>query len=130
MCKYFFKYLQNYFQTNSIIFMKTWDTITHEFLLKNPLRNTLFEKVKYNYSKDHELKFYILSVSRMFAHRLGNPEGYGITKGTLVEILKHVVNKQILFDRTLYSKNFQSIFSFDTQTIVHLHDEDEEDELG
>jgi hypothetical protein len=32
MCKYFFKYLQNYFQTESTIFMKAWDTITMDFL--------------------------------------------------------------------------------------------------
>lgn len=31
MSKYFFKYLQNYFQTKSIIFMKAWDSITSEF---------------------------------------------------------------------------------------------------
>lgn len=31
MSKYFFKYLQNYFQTKSIIFMKAWDSIASEF---------------------------------------------------------------------------------------------------
>lgn len=96
MCKYFFKYLQNFFQTNSTIFTKAWDTMTYDFLLKKPLKNTLFEKVKYNYSKDHELKFYILSVSQMFVHPSGNPEDYGITKSFLVEILRHVINKQIV----------------------------------
>jgi hypothetical protein len=33
MCKYFFKYLQNYFQTNSVIFMKAWDSVASEFSL-------------------------------------------------------------------------------------------------
>jgi hypothetical protein len=33
MSKYFFKYLQNYFQTKSIIFMKAWDSISSEFSL-------------------------------------------------------------------------------------------------
>ena len=31
MSKYFFKYLQNYFQTKSVIFMKAWDTLSSEF---------------------------------------------------------------------------------------------------
>ena len=130
MCKYFFKYLQNFFQTRSTIFMKAWDTITYDFLMKHPLQNSLFEKVKYNYSKDHELKFYILSVSQMFVHPLGQPEQYGVTKSTLIEILRYVVNKQILFDRTLHNKNFQSIFSFDSQTMINLPDGDEDEGEG
>lgn len=31
MSKYFFKYLQNYFQTSSVIFMKAWDSVSTEF---------------------------------------------------------------------------------------------------
>ena len=42
----------------------------------------------------------------------GNPARLGVTKGILVSILKTILNKLILFDPTLYSKNFQSIFSF------------------
>lgn len=66
----------------------------------------------------------------MFVHPNGNPSEYGINKSRLVEILKHVVNKQIISDRSLYSKNFQSIFSFDSQTIIHLEEDDDEDEPG
>lgn len=112
MCKYFFKYLQNFFQTHSTIFMKAWDTITLDFLVSDPLKNSLFEKVKYNFSKDHELKFYIMSVTKMPIYPGANPSRLGLTKGTLVQIVKTVLNKQILFDPTLFSKNFQSIFNF------------------
>ena len=31
MSKYFFKYLQNFFQTRSVIFMKSWDMLSSEF---------------------------------------------------------------------------------------------------
>lgn len=31
MSKYFFKYLQNFFQTKSVIFMKAWDLLSSEF---------------------------------------------------------------------------------------------------
>lgn len=31
MSKYFFKYLQNFFQTKSVIFMKSWDLLSSEF---------------------------------------------------------------------------------------------------
>jgi hypothetical protein len=84
MCKYFFKYLQNYFQTSSTIFMKAWDTITLDFLVSEPLRNSLFEKVKYNFSKDHELKFYILSVTQMPVYPGANPARLGLSKSVLV----------------------------------------------
>ena len=66
----------------------------------------------------------------MFVHPNGNPSEYGINKSRLVEIVKHVVNKQIISDRSLQSKNFQSIFSFDSQTIIHLEEDDDEDESG
>lgn len=31
MSKYFFKYLQNYVQTKSMVFMKSWDSLTAEY---------------------------------------------------------------------------------------------------
>lgn len=86
--------------------MKAWDTITLDFLISEPLSKSLFEKVKYNFSKDHELKFYILSVTQMPVYPGANPARIGVTKSTLVQIIKTILNKQILFDPTLYSKNF------------------------
>lgn len=73
--------------------MKAWDTITLDFLVSKPLTKSLFEKVKYNFSKDHELKFYILSVTQMPIHPKGNPARLGINKSTLIQIIKTILNK-------------------------------------
>lgn len=45
MSKYFFKYLQNYFQTESTIFMKAWDTMTLDFLGKCNEHPSTFKEI-------------------------------------------------------------------------------------
>ena len=65
MTKYFFKYMQNYFQTYSPIFMKAWDTVSADFDSKCKDYNSTFRLINDLFIDDHELKFYILSVNMM-----------------------------------------------------------------
>ena len=65
MTKYFFKYMQNFFQTKSTIFMKAWDTMTIEFLGPCNTYSSTFTDIKKSYIRDHDFKFYILSVTKM-----------------------------------------------------------------
>jgi hypothetical protein len=54
MTKYFFKYMQNYFQTFSPIFMKAWDTVSADFDDKCNDYNSTFNMIKDLYITDHE----------------------------------------------------------------------------
>ena len=112
MTKYFFKYLQNYFQTESTIFMKAWDTMTLGFLGNCNQYNSIFKGIKSLYIRDHELKFYILSVTKMSLHE--GQRSIGLLKQDIITICKTILNRSILYDNSLYSKNYQSIFSFDS----------------
>jgi histone-lysine N-methyltransferase SETD2/UMP-CMP kinase len=112
MAKYFFKYLQNYFQTESTIFMKAWDTMTLDFLGNCNGYESIFKEIKSLYIRDHELKFYILSVTKMSLQ--GGYKNIGLTKGDIITICKSILNRVILYDDSLYSKNYQSIFPFDS----------------
>lgn len=69
-----------------------------------------FRLIKSLYIRDHELKFYILSVNRM--GYLGTYRDVGLTKMDIIVILKSIANKALLFDQALVAKNHQSIFSF------------------
>lgn len=110
MSKYFFKYLQNYFQTKSIIFMKAWDSITSEYSRNCNLFESSFKLSKNLYIRDHELKFYILSVNRMGYD--GTFRDIGLSKQDIVIVLKSIVNKALLYDSNLVTKNYQSIFTY------------------
>ena len=96
MSKYFFKYLQNYIQTRSMVFMKSWDSITAEFN-EDALdyQSALFTLYK-NVIKDNEFRFYIIRVNSLYtAERmqklaLTNLEFLQILKSTLKR--KHEVN--------------------------------------
>lgn len=96
MCKYFFKYLQNYFQTKSIIFMKAWDSISNEFSTNCNFYQSSFKLTKSLYIRDHELKFYILSVNLMGYK--GTNEEVGLDRQGIRVILKSIVNKALLYD--------------------------------
>lgn len=67
MSKYFFKYLQNYIQTRSMVFMKSWDSITAEFD-ENALdyQSALYTLYK-NVVKDNEFRFYIIRVNSLYS---------------------------------------------------------------
>lgn len=113
MTKYFFKYLQNYFQTESTIFMKAWDTMTLDFLgMCNEFPST-FKQILSLYIRDHELKFYILSVTKMCSK--GSYKSIGLTKSDVVTICKLMINKVVYYDSSLFSRNYQSIFPFDSE---------------
>ena len=96
MSKYFFKYLQNYIQTKSMVFMKSWDSITAEFD-ENALgyQSALYTLYK-NLIKDNEFRFYIIRVNslytpeRMQKFSMTNLEFLQIIKSTLKR--KHEVN--------------------------------------
>ena len=120
MSKYFFKYLQNYFQTRSIIFMKAWDSISSEFSHNCNRYRSSFVLTKSLYIRDHELKFYILSVNQMGYD--GSYQQIGLTKADIVLVLKSIVNKTLLFDENLQQSfsSYQSIFSFDSDFIAFL----------
>lgn len=110
MSKYFFKYLQNYFQTKSIIFMKAWDSISSEFSHNCNKYESSFKLTKSLYIRDHELKFYILSVNRMGFD--GSYRDIGLDKTDIITVLKSIVNKTLLYDSALSSMSYQSIFNY------------------
>jgi len=111
MIKYFFKYLQNYFQTKSTIFMKSWDTTTTEFCSSASLRPPpCFQEILSYYIKDHEFKFYILSVTRLCLS--GGFTSLGLTPRNVTTICKFTLNRSVYTTPSLHSKNYQSIFSF------------------
>ncbi len=66
MSKYFFKYLQNYFQTKSIIFMKSWDSITAEYDEKSLSFKSALAKLFENVQNDCEFQFYIIRVNKLY----------------------------------------------------------------
>lgn len=113
MTKYFFKYLQNYFQTESTIFMKAWDTMTLDFLGRCNQYPSTFKEILSLYIRDHELKFYILSVTQMCSR--GGYKNIGLTKNDVITICKLMINKVVYYDSSLFSRNYQSIFSFDSE---------------
>jgi len=96
MSKYFFKYLQNYIQTKSMVFMKSWDSITAEFD-ENALdyQSALYVLYK-NIVKDNEFRFYIIRVNSLYTVEkmqkitMTNLEFLQILKSTLKR--KHEVN--------------------------------------
>lgn len=96
MSKYFFKYLQNYIQTRSMVFMKSWDSITAEFD-ENALdyQSALYILYK-NVVKDNEFRFYIIRVNSLYTVQkmqklsMTNLEFLQIIKSTLKR--KHEVN--------------------------------------
>lgn len=96
MSKYFFKYLQNYIQTKSMVFMKSWDSITAEFD-ENALeyQSALYTLYK-NVIKDNEFRFYIIRVNSLYTAdkmqklSMTNLEFLQIIKSTLKR--KHEVN--------------------------------------
>lgn len=108
MTKYFFKYLQNYFQTYSTIFMKAWDSLTTDFGEDCGKYKSGFSQIKYYYIKDHELKFYMLSVIKMVKSELN--ENIGLKTEDVILVLKIILNNCILSDRKLCAKSYQSIF--------------------
>ena len=107
MTKYFFKYLQNYFQTFSTIFMKAWDSLTTDFSKDCNKYNSSFEQIKTFYIKDHELKFYMLSVIEMVPKDLY--QNLGMKFEDIFLVLKLILNNSILGDKRLNAKNYQSI---------------------
>jgi hypothetical protein len=113
MNKYFFKYLQNYFQTKSIIFMKTWETIASDYALNCSKYNNSFKMTRGKYIRDHELKFYIISVNR-----LTQGAGYrelGLEWKDVVLILKSMINKIVLTEPSMSVKNFQTVLNQSSQ---------------
>lgn len=68
MSKYFFKYLQNSKQTNSMVFMKSWDTITAEFDEDSPFFNSANFILKDKLCNDYEFRFYIIRVNSLYRH--------------------------------------------------------------
>lgn len=120
MSKYFFKYLQNYFQTKSIIFMKAWDSISSEFGVNCNNYESSFRLTKSLYIRDHELKFYILSVNRMGYE--GTYRHIGLEKQDILVVLKSIVNKTLLYDSSMVFNNYQSIFNpYPAQLREFLH---------
>lgn len=113
MTKYFFKYLQNYFQTDSTIFMKAWDTMTLDFMGKCNDNISNFKEILSLYIRDHELKFYILSVTQMCS--VGGYKHIGLVKRDVITICKLMINKAVFYDNSLFSRNYQSIFPFDSE---------------
>ena len=92
MSKYFFKYLQNYIQTKSMVFMKSWDSITAEYDEKSvgykSALNILFNEV----SKDNEFRFYILRVNSLYKNR--KMSNLGIRKEDFLHIIKSTLKRK------------------------------------
>lgn len=107
MNKYFFKYLQNYFQTKSIIFMKTWETIASDYGPNCSKYNNSFRLTRSKYVRDHELKFYIISVNRL-THGQQYKE-LSLDWKDVVLVLKSMVNKVVLSEPSMSVKNFQTV---------------------
>jgi len=68
-----------------------------------------FKLTKTLYIRDHELKFYILSVNRMGYD--GSYREIGLDRGDILVVLKSIVNKTLLYDKGMVGNNYQSIFS-------------------
>lgn len=66
MSKYFFKYLQNFKQTNSMVFMKSWDTITAEFDESSPYFVSAYTILQEKLKQDYEFNFYIIRVNSLY----------------------------------------------------------------
>ena len=109
MTQYLFKYLQNYFQTKSIIFMKSWETIASDYGQNCSKYNTGFKVIKSRFIDDHELKFYILSVNRLTQNQ-GFKE-VGLDWKDVVFVLKTMVNKTISKEAAMKVKNFQTVLN-------------------
>ena len=67
MSKYFFKYLQNYIQTKSMVFMKSWDSITAEFDENALSYKSALSILHDNIRRDNEFRFYIIRVNSLFS---------------------------------------------------------------
>lgn len=75
--------------------------------------------IKGLYIRDHELKFYILSVNRM--GYTGTYRDVGLTKMDIIVILKSIANKSLLFDQGLVTRNYQSIFNYQDDLMQFLN---------
>ena len=95
--------------------MKAWDTMTIEFLGPCSTYLSTFTDIKKSYIRDHDFKFYILSVTRMCLN--GGYKNIGLEKRSIITVCKSILNKIVYSDSSLHSRNYQSIFTFDTRRI-------------
>lgn len=107
MSKYFFKYLQNYIQTKSMVFMKSWDSITAEFDENALDYKSALYILHDNIMRDNEFRFYIIRVNSLFSKekldklKISQVEYLEIIKSTLKR--KHSNNFD--FRNSIYYEN-------------------------
>lgn len=131
MSKYFFKYLQNFKQTNSMVFMKSWDTITADFDENSPFFPSAYQILKEKLSKDYEFKFYIIRVNSLF--KLDKMSKLGMTKleylsvlrKTLIHKNEHVLSKETsIFSETNTNRLPNDFYTLLNQRNASISDEE------
>ena len=96
MSKYFFKYLQNFKQTRSMVFMKSWDTITAEFDETSPHYYSIYSILESKISSDYEFRFYILRVNEMCSRQ--KLSRWGMSLREFILVLLHTLNRKNEYD--------------------------------
>lgn len=92
MSKYFFKYLQNYKQTRSIVFMKAWDSITAEFDEHAPSRPSAYSLLVEKIVLDPEFQFYFIRVNRL--HNTAGLTALGLTRRDYLAVIKATLSRK------------------------------------
>lgn len=109
MSKYFFKYLQNFKQTKSIVFMKAWDTISAEFDEHSLLYPSTYSLLQNKIIHDYEFRFYVTRVNNLYKGE--QMALWDLNKKEFLTILALTLKKKN--EQGLYAVN--SIF-FDVET--------------
>jgi hypothetical protein len=112
MSKYFFKYIQNYKQTNSMVFMKSWDTITAEFDENSLMYKSALNILMQNVVKDLEFRFYIIRVNSLF--KCEKLSKINLSKLEFLEILKITLvrkNEGFMKNYTIFVNSHNHVIS-------------------
>lgn len=120
MSKYFFKYIQNYKQTSSMVFMKSWDTITAEFDESSLSYKSALQILLPNVIKDLEFRFYIIRVNSLY--KTNKLAKINLSKLEFLEILKTTLarkNEGFMKNYTIFVNNNTSSSHVGHEYITH-----------
>ena len=92
MSKHFFKYIHNFKQTRSLIFMKSWDNLTAEFDGNYRIFNSLMKILETKLFTDPEFLFYVLRVNSL--HKKETLLQMNLSVEQLIDILRITLSRK------------------------------------